>query len=96
MSKLVIISQYAFLSLTSLRANHGRTAGSTIFCSALAELGMDQFFVGLLIRLCRALRRKRSLCRHDEPLFQQEGDHQSNQGKDQNNEKAVLEGSGKG
>ena len=58
------------------------------------SLGRDQFFVRLLIRLCRSLRQKRSLCRHDEPLFQEESGYQRDQGKDQNGEKAGRERTG--
>src|SRR5207253_2017834 len=55
---------------------------------------MDQFFIALHIRLCRSLRLKLFLYRSKGHIFQEEGGRKSNQGKDQNSDKAVLEGSG--
>src|SRR5437660_10434800 len=52
---------------------------------------MDQFFIALHIRLCRSLRLKLFLCRSKGHIFQEEGGRKSNQGKDQNSDKAVLE-----
>lgn len=51
-----------------------------MFCSAHAELGMEQFLAGLRIRLRRALRESAPCVALDGYLFQKEGGRQSDQG----------------